>query len=144
MTSRAEIVSEAYEWLGTPFCHHQGRKGIAADCAGFVLGVAQARGLYIGVTLPPYLPQPDPEMMLKQILRHCEPISYKARRPGDLLYFRMTRDPPTHMGVIINLEPHWMIHAWGREGIQQVKETRLDKWWIEQVAGCYQYKGIAD
>ena len=34
-----QIVTEALEWLGTPWFHGQSLKGIGTDCVGFIAGV---------------------------------------------------------------------------------------------------------
>ena len=34
-----QIVTEAIEWLGTPWFHGQSIKGIGTDCVGFITGV---------------------------------------------------------------------------------------------------------
>ena len=34
-----QIVTEAIEWLGTPWFHGQSLKGIGTDCVGFIAGV---------------------------------------------------------------------------------------------------------
>ena len=39
---RAEILSEARDWLGTPYRHQASLKGAGCDCLGLVRGVWRA------------------------------------------------------------------------------------------------------
>jgi NlpC/P60 family putative phage cell wall peptidase len=143
MTTRAQIVAEAHTWLGTPFAHQQCAKGIGADCVGLIKGVAQACGLYRGLELPPYLEQPDPDQMRMLLLLHLDPIAYRTRQPGDILHFRSELDGVArHLGLIVSIEPHFIIHAWRRKLIDKVTRTRIDAFW--RIDGCYRLRGLED
>src|SRR5262245_38680983 len=143
MTTRAQIVAEAWTWIDTPYAHQQSAKGSGADCVGFIKGVAQACGLYRGLVLPPYHEQPDPDEMRALLLQHLDPIAYRSRQPGDILHFRSELDGVArHLGLIITLEPHFILHAWRRKLIDKVTRTRIDKFW--RIDGCYALRGLDD
>ena len=45
LITRAAVVAEAREWIGTPYHHQATQKGVGADCGGLVAGVAMALGI---------------------------------------------------------------------------------------------------
>lgn len=49
---RERVIKEAHEWVGTPFVHRAGIKGVGTDCGGIIRGVYDS---FFG----PFPPVPD-------------------------------------------------------------------------------------
>jgi NlpC/P60 family putative phage cell wall peptidase len=142
MATRAELVAEALSWVGTPFVHQGAAKGVGCDCVGLIKGVAQSCGLYRDAQLPPYLRVPDPKQMHQIMLAYLDPIPYAERALADILHFRFGDFEATHIGMIVCLDPYFMVHAWSRQGVNEVRQTRVDRFW--NIAGCYRLRGLED
>jgi NlpC/P60 family putative phage cell wall peptidase len=118
----AVICAEARTWLGTPYHDQACTKGIGVDCAGLILGVAQA----VGLTDPTWRPPPyhpawhvfDPGELLWQTMEALgvTPLAPGRVCPGDLLLFRW-RDHPSHGHGAVVLEGGRLIHALSRTGV---------------------------
>ena len=85
-TPRAHIIAQAREWLGTPF-HHQARvKGVGADCAGLVIGVARALDI-VGpdFDVAAYPRTPDGTTLIRLLDQHMTRIALAAMQGGDVV-----------------------------------------------------------
>ncbi len=148
-STREQVVAEARSWLGTPFAHQGHVKGIGADCAGLVAGVAIALGL-----LPAdwwqrdfaphagYPRTPGAGLMpavCRRFLRHLEPMH---ARPGDVLLLRFSTEPQ-HLGIVTpyHLGGLAMIHAYSRSSA--VVEHRLADVWRARVVAAFALPGVA-
>lgn len=133
----ADIIAAARACLGTPF-QHQGRiPGVALDCAGLLIAVAQAIGAdYHDVT--GYGPHPCGGM-LEQALddQPClEPVRVAQRRAGDLLLMRFDTEPQ-HLAVLTG---ETIIHAYSNVG--KVCEHRLSAVWAARIVRVYRFRGV--
>lgn len=138
--TRDQIVAEAISWLDTPF-HHQARlKGVGVDCVGLVIGTAHALGIS-GHDTVDYARMPDPVAMRAQLAAHLDEVPFRQLRVGDVLWFRVVHEPQ-HLGIVIDLEPLTMIHAYQRPGVDRVITQRLDGFWRKRIAGCWRFRGI--
>jgi cell wall-associated NlpC family hydrolase len=125
MINKSEVITEAREWIDTPF-HHQGRlKGIGVDCVGLIIGVAKNIGIYpkdFNVTGYPRSPDGTSLMALANV--HMTPISRMEMSFGDVVVVRFGKEPQ-HFGIIGDYRHGGfsIIHAAGMTG--RVIETRL-------------------
>lgn len=95
------IVSEAIEWLGTPWFHGQSLKGIGTDCVGFIAGV----GIKVGFL--PYdfiLENYERIPRNNSLIRFIEKILTKVEGDickGDVLIFRKSGIYDAHVGIYL-------------------------------------------
>lgn len=131
----AEIVTEARSWLGTRF-HHQGRlKGVGCDCAGLVVGVAQALGLS-DFDKTDYSRLPDGDMLRAVCDANMTGIALADVAPGDVLLFKFDQFPQ-HL-AIVGEHPSGglsIIHAYAPA--HKVVEVRLDEGWVSRIVAAY-------
>ena len=131
------VISAARSCLGTPF-HHQGRiKGVALDCAGLGVIVAQEIGAEYH-DVPGYGRDPF-NGLLRESLDNQEGLEYVGRdemQPGDLLLMRFGREPQ-HLAIYAGPT---IIHAYEQVGI--VCEHDLDDLWRRRIIAVYRFKGI--
>lgn len=137
MTTRSEVVAEARTWLGTPF-HHQGRiKGVAADCAGVIEGVARHFGFVTVGQIPAnYSHQPDGGTMRKVLRETMDEISVADILPADVLLFAFDLDPQ-HVAMVTDLG---ILHSYSQ--VKRCIETSLDQTWRNRIRGAYRFRGI--
>jgi NlpC/P60 family putative phage cell wall peptidase len=141
--SRAAIVAEAREWLGTPYRHQASAKNAGCDCLGLVRGVWRA--LYgVEPEAPPAYTPDWAELTARETLyegarRHLVEIPIADAAPGDVLLFRMGAGAPMkHAGIVS--APDRLIHAyWGRA----VVENRLTPWWRARLAAVFSFPGVS-
>jgi NlpC/P60 family putative phage cell wall peptidase len=153
LLTRTRIVAAARSWLGTPYRHQASAKGQGADCLGLLRGVyAELCGAEPEVP-PPYTPdwnerRAREEPLLSAARRHLveapqSPLSRKRERgegflPGQVLIFRiLTTGPAKHCGIAVS-EDHF-IHAYAGRA---VVESWLTRWWIERLAGVFEFPGV--
>lgn len=143
--ARSEIVASARGWLGTPYVHQASAKGQGTDCLGLV------RGLYAELygrepeTPPPYTPdwneaRASAEPLLTAARRHLVDLGVTANvRPGQVLLFRiLTSGPAKHCGIAVGEDR--FIHAYAGRA---VVESWLSRWWVERLAGVFEFPGVA-
>ncbi len=122
MTTGVDVVTEAREWLRTPFVWQASLKGVGADCKGLVVGVARSLGLPEGDSL--YAAIGDygfkvPVGLLKTGLA-ATLTQVREPEPGDVLLLTMGGSPQ-HLGI--HAGEH-LIHTYNG-GPKQVIATRL-------------------
>jgi NlpC/P60 family putative phage cell wall peptidase len=145
MTTRAEVVREAREWVGTAYQHQQRAKGVAVDCAGLVIGVARAL-----VLVPPdfdvtgYARQPDGVSLLAHCDRWMVRLHEAEMQAGDVIVMRFESDP-CHFAILGDHRAGLsMIHALRtRDGGGRVIEHRLAPHHLQQLVAVYQLPGVA-
>lgn len=144
--NRAAIVAEARTWIDTPFQHQQHLKGIACDCGGLLRGVA----INCGIIPPSFLESVKDQLAYPfrpngALQRACaeffDPVPFKDSMPGDLLLFRIQRQPQ-HMGIITQTEPLRMVHSSNLRKLMRVVEQDVTSYWRTRVQACYRYRGI--
>ena len=115
--ARQLVVSEAREWLGTPF-HHQGRvKGGGVDCAMLLAEIYHRCGLVPYVD-PGYYPPDwhlhrDAERYLEQLMPYAHQLAGPPL-PGDVAVFQFGRT--FSHGAIVVAWP-LLIHAYWQRGV---------------------------
>ena len=119
MISRAAIVAEAREWIGTPFAHGQMLKLVGCDCIGLVAGVAAELGLpeasrWRGDTrFKGYGPTPDPVKLLAACAEYLDEIPVSRARLGDVLQYTFAKEP-MHFAILSRDDPWYVIHGYQR------------------------------
>lgn len=142
--TRAALVAEARDWIGTPYRHQASLKGVGADCLGLVRGLWRALGGDDAETLPAYAPDwaeaTGRETLLEAARRHLVEVAPAAARPGDVLLFRWREGlPAKHAGVMS--APGHFIHAYDGAA---VVESPLAPWWRRRIAAAFAFPGIVD
>ncbi len=123
MTTREQVITQAREWIGTPFQHQARVKGVACDCLGLVIGVCRELGCVApDFDVNAYNRQPDGSRMLVTCDQYMPRV--KEMQPGDMVVVSMDKDPQ-HVGIIAEYRPGVLsiIHALQKHGA--VVETRL-------------------
>lgn len=121
MTTRADIVAEAREWIGTPWLHQARLKGVGTDCIGLVGGVALALGLPgaqewdADPALHCYGRTPDPRVLLGGCNRFMDRIALDDVREADVLIMSFERNPQ-HFAIVSAVGPMYVIHAYAQRG----------------------------
>lgn len=92
------IVSEAIEWIGTPWHHGQSKKGVGCDCVGFLAGVGVSVGfLPSDFTLENYERIPRNDFLVKSLDRHLARVDGELLT-GNVLVFKKA-GVITHVGI---------------------------------------------
>ena len=137
---RADIVTEARRWLGTPYRHQASARGAGADCLGLIRGVWRALHGSEPEAVPPYSmdwsePQGE-ERLWAAALRHLRPVG--TARPGDVLLFRMRAGAVAkHLGILSEDGAHpRFVHAYNGHG---VIESTLTAPWARRVVARFSF-----
>lgn len=126
MTSRTQVITQAREWIGTPFQHQQRTKGVAVDCAGLVIGVARELGLVAPeFDVSGYARQPDGVSLLRWCEQYMTRVSQDDMLPGHAVVVAYDK-APGHMGILGDYQHGGLsiIHALIKPE-HKVVETRL-------------------
>lgn len=152
MTTRAEIVAAARDWIGTPFRHHQATKTIGSDCIGLVAGVANETGLTSAwfdgraTAFRGYGKTPDPKILLRACRMFLDPVPMSAVAVGDVLVMRtMNGHEPQHFGIVTAVQdgrPSAMVHAMNVVG--RVAEQPIDRKWLGRVLYAFRFRGVTE
>lgn len=132
MVTRAQIVAVARRHLGTPWQHQARCPGVALDCIGLLVVVAQALALpHVDYTR--YGVRPNPDELLERLGANLDRIEAVDAREGDVVLFWIeSADRPQHVGIRTAtgfIHTHAGIgrvveHGWGGEWTQ-----RVHSWW---------------
>ena len=133
----ADIIAVARSCIGTPF-RHQGRiPGVALDCAGLLIVVAETVGAeHQDVT--GYGPNPSGGMLEAALDAQpgLERVLIAQRRAGDLLLMRFAVEPQ-HLAVFTG---DTIIHA--HAIVRMVCEHRLSAVWAARIVRAYRFRGV--
>lgn len=135
----ALVLSEAIEWIGTPYRHQGSRKGIGCDCLGLVRGVWRAVYGREPEEAGPYAADwacnAGDDRLLAAARRHCAEKAAAEMAPGDLVVFRWRADvAASHLGILLG--PDRFIHAY--EG-HAVTVSALVPQWRRRLAGVFAF-----
>ncbi|MCI4646425.1 MAG: peptidase P60 [Hyphomonadaceae bacterium] len=145
--TRAEILTEARGWLGTPYRHQASVRGAGADCLGFLRGVWRGCVGDEPEAVPAYTPDwaelTGEDTLLAAARRHLVEIPVGAVREGDILLFRMAAGVPAKHCALVSAcqagRACRILHAyWGRG----VTETRLVPWWSRRITAAFSFPGL--
>lgn len=137
---RAEIVTAARAWLGTPYRHQAATLGAGCDCLGLLRGVW--RSLYGDEPLevPNYRADWRDARHAGELLAAAERLLDPAAGEllaGQVLLFRLRDAPPKHCGILVAGDR--FIHA--QEGLG-VTEANLTDGWQRRIAGRFEFPGL--
>ena len=143
---RTEIIAEAKEWIGTPWVHQARRKGLGADCVGFVTGVYKELGGVAGCEIPADYPATwhvwNKEERLYETAKKVglveKPI--EKMKAGDVVFFRFGNMPASHLGILI--EDDLFLHSYMT--FKKIMPTKLDKAWRRRIAYVMEFQGVVD
>jgi hypothetical protein len=170
MTTRAQIIAKAREYLGTPF-HHQGRlKGQRMDCGGLPLCVGEDLGMLDinGLLFDRYFHSDYSNRLFShdRLRTECQKLwialpDGESPLPGDLLLISLParmdsgatveawleqkkRGIASHLAMVTGLAPRLTaIHAYNGEA-NRVVEHEFDAAWMRRIAGVFRYPGVED
>ena len=115
----ARAVHVAYTQLGTPY-RYGGSDPSGFDCSGLVQYAYGSAGIFVPRTT-------------SQQLRHARPVSLSALRPGDLVFFRLSKRKTSHVGIYAGGGRFIHAPSTGKE----VSYARLDNpYWRARVVGA--------
>lgn len=117
---REEVISEAKEWLGTPYATGGRVKQGGCDCGTFLLGVLENAGMIEHVDLP-YYPEDIAchcavPRYLNKIAEYNDKVTDGTRRPGDILVFKFPGSKVPHHAAFV-YDNEYMIHSYTRQGV---------------------------
>lgn len=127
MTSRADVVATAREWISTPFAHQGRLRRIGVDCAGVLIGVARELHLVAeDFDVQGYPRVPDGSSLLGWCDQYMTRVPQSEMQPGDVIVVRIDADPQ-HLGILGDYRHGGLsiIHAMSVGVRQEVIETRL-------------------
>src|ERR1044071_9022478 len=97
---RAHLVATARQYIGTPFADQGRVKGLAVDCVGLVLSVAEDCGMHDIFDRPllrsdygNYSAQPMGDFVHQEVARRLIPKPIEQMQPGDILTLRVPTEP---------------------------------------------------
>ena len=95
----AAIIKEAEKYLGYPYVWGGSSPSTSFDCSGFVSWVINHSGWDVG------------RLGAQGLCNICTPVSSDNAKPGDLVFFTGTYDPPgvSHVGIYVG--NNMMIHC---------------------------------
>ena len=139
MTTRMQIVNEAYSWLGTKFIHQARLKGVGIDCAGLIECIAQTFQLVPNDYVPILNYPRDPSGIVENILRqHMDQINVSEIKPGSVIFFGFGEKFGQHLGIYT--DKGTFIHAHNTTG--KVTEVTYAGFWIKHTLAAFDYRGI--
>lgn len=110
--TRADIIAEAWRWVGTPYHEQASVRGVGCDCKGLVVGVARACGLPeaegFHARLADYGIRIDAALLRRGL--EAELVRVDVPRPGDVLLM-MVRNKAQHLSLLVDRGR--MLHCWG-------------------------------
>lgn len=123
-------VQAARTFLGVPF-RHQGRDHHGIDCAGLILASYALCGVPMR-DVAGYGREPWKDGLRQAVEDGFgKPLVDTDRLPGDVLLFRIRREPQ-HLAMVTD---RGMTHSYADAG--KVVETDLDERWIKRIVGHY-------
>lgn len=138
--TRAQFVTEARTWIGTPYRHLGRSRGVAVDCAGVLIGTARALALSTFDTRG-YSATPHADTLRRLCDDHMARIPFGDAQPGDVLLLAWDLEPQ-HLAIVGDYPGggRSLIHAWAAMG--RCAEHRMDSVWVRRVVQAYAVPGV--
>lgn len=140
MTTRADIVSAARAYLGTPFVHQGRLRGAGVDCVGLLICMARDLGI-TDVEYTGYRRTGDGGLLMQALESHLvrlpDDVFFQA---GQVLAIRYRN--PQHVAVVTGAAPDGItiVHAIERG----VTEHILDARWRRRIYAIFDFPGVVD
>ncbi len=131
MERREAAITEAREWLGTKWQHHQQTKGVAVDCVGLLMAAASVSGVNYG-EIENYYRHPNGDALLNRFDSLFQRVELSDHQAGDILLFRFS-GIPHHVGMLTSRDD--MIHA--SFSARKVVEHPLDSFWQRRLVAIF-------
>ena len=135
------IAQIAKEWIDVKF-RLKGYTKTSCDCAGLLVGILTELKIdspfithYHNNIQGNYI---NPKALLKALEESARPIAFQQIESGNLIAFYSSKQEPTHLAIVSNLQPLSIIHSF--KLVNKVTETILDEIWINKIYQCYQLK----
>lgn len=137
--ARAELVCEAFSWIGTPYRHQASTKGQGADCLGLLRGLWRflfdAEPQHIPPYTPDWIEKRGDEPLLAAAQTYLMLKEAKQLLPADVLLFRMApRGPVKHCGIYVG--EGRFVHAYAGHA---VIASSYSDWWRARLVGVYAF-----
>ncbi len=145
MSEMAErVITEAQEWIGTPYRHQASLKGVGCDCLGLVRGVWRSVYRSEPEALKPYSADwaevGGLDALLEAARRHFIEKPMAEMSAGDVILFRWKPNHAAkHAGILVS--PDSFIHAY--EG-HSVMRSSLVPQWRKRITGVFSFKSFED
>lgn len=143
--TQQQMVAVARSWVGTPYKECAFEKGVGADCIGLLIGIAHESGFH-NYTPPDWsdafvqgcnaVPL-DALLTGLQTFRVRLPFDWRQPemiQPADVLIFQF-RGVANHCGMATG--EGTFIHSWDRDGVGEVYESQLSRFWLRRIEGVY-------
>ncbi len=143
-TAQTEIISEAREWIGTPFHFNQRLKGVGVDCGNLVAGIALNVGLIEGpVNTPSFSADWQSHTTEERICNllesfGCTQIPIEEALPGDILTFNIGRGTRVQAHLAVKVTETRIVHA-TNVGTNAVVETELSGSLLSRLGRVYRF-----
>lgn len=146
LQTRSRVITEAREWLGTPYQHQAMVKGVGADCVGLIVGVGVSTGVltltkkqmleYAG-----YGRLPNPNKMQRVMGKHLTPVPESTVSYGDIAWLQWRDGLPMHLALISgHLGKRTLLHSTSEIG--KVVEHSLTLEWETRIVSYWRYPGL--
>lgn len=143
MISKESVVAAARETLGTRYGHQQRINGLALDCIGVAVYVANRLGIQVEDKTN-YGRQPVPAVMRAALEKNMTRVPKAEMQLGDVAWIRF-RSEPQHFAIIGDYVHGGfsLIHAYNGAGLNRVVEHRLDDEWESRIVSVWRFPGVA-
>jgi len=140
MTTRAQVVATARQWIGTPFREQARVRGHGADCVGLNIGIGEDIGdLPKGFQIT-YKQAPDNRRMQRECDKYLRRVPLEQMQAGDVVLIQ-TAAEPHHMGILVDYRDGLgIVHALKARG--KVVEHRLDSRLRQSIVAAYSYPSV--
>jgi NlpC/P60 family putative phage cell wall peptidase len=137
LITRADVVTEARRWIGTPYQHQARCLGAGVDCAGLVIEVARSLGIF-SVDYADYGQLPHQGLLRRLCDAHLERID--EVEPGCVLLIAFLPGPSQEQHLAIMTDAGTIVHAYANVG--ECVEHRYSLAWQSRVRQVYRYPGV--
>lgn len=144
--SRASLVEIARSWVGTPYHHAAGVKGVGVDCAFMVCMSFQEAGVPVEWTQS-YSHADYIQNLIDTAAMWCDSLPENAAPElGTVIIFRHIPLMYNHCGIFSGEKDGYLnfIHAYNGSGVMQVIEQIWDEKWAVRVHSMWDYRGFVD
>lgn len=134
-----KIIEEAKKYLGLKWVHQGRNLKNGVDCAGFIVEVLKKLGYNTDFDYKGYGRFPDASRLLHVILTVAERVSFEDRQDGDIILFKVEKNPQHVTFFLKNEEDDFFIHS-QNEMKGGVILTRLDEHYKKLLVGIFRLK----
>ena len=146
--SRAQVVAEAHEWIGTPYRYRQCKKGIAIDCVYLPVGMAIELDVWPWSRDVPWysfqwVNTGGKELLLDALRDHYKltELPLAERQPGDLIISQLKPEwPCSHVSILC--PDDYVIHAVSFKLTKRVLKQRIKRDMLARFRYCFVFPGV--